>query len=210
MTASPALVTGCALLGLPTGTLLSVLARRTVPESGPPLAAPLPAACTSALFALLSWRLGPTAALPGYLYLGAIGIPLTVIDLRVRRLPDRLVLPAYPVGALLLASAAAMLGDARPFLRALAAAAVLFAAYALLAIIGPRNGMGGGDVKLAGVLGMFLGWLGWREVLTGTALAFGLGAATGAALLVLRRATWRSSIPFGPFMLVGALVATTI
>jgi leader peptidase (prepilin peptidase)/N-methyltransferase len=75
--------------------------------------------------------------------------------------------------------------------------------YLLLAMLYP-GGMGLGDVKLAGVLGLFLGWLGWGELVVGAFGAFLLGGLFGVALLLGRRAGRKSSIPFGPWMLVGA------
>jgi leader peptidase (prepilin peptidase)/N-methyltransferase len=68
-------------------------------------------------------------------------------------------------------------------------------------------GMGYGDVKLAGLLGLYLGWLGWGPVLVGTFTGFLLGGLVGVALLVTRRAGRRTAIPFGPFMLGGAMLA---
>jgi leader peptidase (prepilin peptidase)/N-methyltransferase len=67
--------------------------------------------------------------------------------------------------------------------------------------------MGFGDVKLAGVLGLFLGWLGWGEVISGGFLGFLFGGVVGVGLIMARRAGRKSQIPFGPFMLAGALVA---
>jgi leader peptidase (prepilin peptidase)/N-methyltransferase len=67
--------------------------------------------------------------------------------------------------------------------------------------------MGFGDVKLAGVLGLYLGWLGWAEVVTGAFLGFLFGGVVGMALMAARKAGRKSQIPFGPFMLVGAFVA---
>jgi leader peptidase (prepilin peptidase)/N-methyltransferase len=64
--------------------------------------------------------------------------------------------------------------------------------------------MGMGDVKLAGVLGLFLGWLGWSELLVGAFAAFLLGGVVALALLAARRVTRSSGIPFGPWMLAGA------
>jgi leader peptidase (prepilin peptidase)/N-methyltransferase len=93
-----------------------------------------------------------------------------------------------------------------PYLRAWLAALALFAFYLLLVVIYPK-GMGLGDVKLAGVLGLVLGWLGWPEVLLGWFLGFLLGAVVGVSLMALRRAGRKSKIPFGPFMLLGALLA---
>jgi len=67
--------------------------------------------------------------------------------------------------------------------------------------------MGFGDVKLAGVLGGYLAWLGWGELVVGAFAAFLLGGLAGILLMVLRRAGRKSHIPFGPWMLLGALIA---
>ena len=67
--------------------------------------------------------------------------------------------------------------------------------------------MGFGDVKLAGLLGLYLGWLGWIELAVGAFAAFLFGGLVGLALLVTGRAGRKSHLPFGPFMLVGALLA---
>jgi leader peptidase (prepilin peptidase)/N-methyltransferase len=66
--------------------------------------------------------------------------------------------------------------------------------------------LGGGDVKLAGLAGLVLGWLGWRAVLTGAALGFILAGLAGLALLAARRVTLQGVISFGPFLLGGALL----
>jgi len=81
----------------------------------------------------------------------------------------------------------------------------MYALYRLLAAL-PR-GMGGGDVKLAPLLGFYLGWLGWSSVLVGAFAGFLLGGVTGAALMSARVATRKSRIPFGPFMLAGVFLA---
>jgi len=67
--------------------------------------------------------------------------------------------------------------------------------------------MGFGDVKLAPTLGLVLGWYGWGAVVTGTFAGFALGAVWGLFLIAARRAGRRTALPFGPFMLVGALAA---
>jgi leader peptidase (prepilin peptidase)/N-methyltransferase len=81
--------------------------------------------------------------------------------------------------------------------------------YFLLRAVYPP-GMGFGDVKLAGVLGMYLGFLGWPHVFAGTFAAFLFGGLWSLALLVSRRGTLKSSIPFGPFMLAGAVAAMAL
>ena len=142
-------------------------------------------------------------SLAALLYLAAVSIALTIIDLETQRLPDAIVLPAYPVGAVLLTGAAVLSGD--PGRLALAAigmvALVLF--YAVM-FFGYRGGMGMGDVKLAGVLGMYLGYTGLGPLLVGAFAPFLLGGVFAIALIVLRRAGRKSRIPFGPWMLLGS------
>jgi leader peptidase (prepilin peptidase)/N-methyltransferase len=67
--------------------------------------------------------------------------------------------------------------------------------------------MGFGDVKLAGVLGLYLGWLGWAPLAVGTLAAFLLGGIVGVALMAGGRAGRKTALPFGPSMLAGALIA---
>ena len=85
----------------------------------------------------------------------------------------------------------------------IAAALVVFGLFAALFYMG---GMGGGDVKLAGIVGMYLGYIGWGALAVGAFAAFLLGGLYGIALLILRRAGAKSRIPFGPWMLLGAWV----
>jgi leader peptidase (prepilin peptidase) / N-methyltransferase len=167
---------------------------------------PLVEAATAALFVAITARLGITPELPAFLYLGAVALALALIDLDIRRLPNSIVLPSYVVGAFLLLPAAIARGDWAAAGRGLTAMAVLFAVYFAISF-GFRGGMGFGDVKLAGVLGLYLGWLGWSSVLVGTFAGFLLGGVVGVALLLARQASRRTAIPFGPFMLAGALVA---
>jgi leader peptidase (prepilin peptidase) / N-methyltransferase len=158
---------------------------------------------TAVLFGLVAWWTGPAWHLPAYLYLAAIAVALTAIDLDVRRLPDAIVLPAYPVAGVLLLGASVLEGDGGSALRALAGAAGLLALYVTLALLHP-GGMGLGDVKLSGVLGAYLAWAGWAELAVGGFLGFLLGGLVGAALMALGRAGRRTRVPFGPFMLAGA------
>ncbi len=167
---------------------------------------PLVELLTAVIFAALAWRIGLEPDLPAFLYLGAIGVALALIDLDVKRLPNVIVLPSYLVGGLLLGMAALVQRDLSSYLTALLGMAALFSLYFLLAFIYPA-GMGFGDVKLAGVLGLYLGWLGWSELLVGAFLGFLLGGVVGGGLMALGRATRKSKIPFGPFMLAGAFLA---
>ncbi|MDP9417851.1 MAG: prepilin peptidase [Actinomycetota bacterium] len=167
---------------------------------------PLVELATAALFAVVAYRFGWSWELPAFLYLAAISVALALIDLDVKRLPNAIVLPSYPVVALLLLLPAAVSGAWGDYLRALIGMVALFALYFVLALVYPA-GMGFGDVKLAGVLGLCLGWLGWAELAVGGFAGFLLGGVIGAVLMVVGRATRKSQIPFGPFMLVGAFIA---
>jgi leader peptidase (prepilin peptidase)/N-methyltransferase len=169
---------------------------------------PLVEICTSLLFVAVTARFGLQPVLAAYLYLAAIAVALTVIDLDVRRLPNVIVLPSYLVGALLIVPAAARAGWSSAA-RGLVAMVALSAFYLALSFLYP-GGMGLGDVKLAGLLGLYLGWLGWNWVWVGTFTGFLLGGLVGAVLLVTRRANRKTAIPFGPFMLAGAMLALFI
>jgi len=118
-------------------------------------------------------------------------------------LPNSLVLPAYIVIAVLLVAASVVYGDYSQLLSAAIGGVALFAAYFVMALVYP-GGMGFGDVKLAGAIGLLLGFLGWGPLVVGAFSAFLLGGLFGIALLVSRKANRKSGIPFGPWMLAGA------
>lgn len=164
---------------------------------------------TAAIVALLFARLGGQLAVVAFVYLGVVGVALTQIDIAVQRLPDRLTLPAYPALIILLATAAALDDDWTALLRAIIGAAAIGSGYVLLALASGGQ-LGGGDVKVAGLIGLLLGWLGWRTLMTGAWAGFALAAAASVVLLVARRVTRRSKISFGPFLLAGALLATAV
>jgi leader peptidase (prepilin peptidase)/N-methyltransferase len=164
------------------------------------------AVATAALFVLATLRFGTTAQLPAFLYLAVVGVLLAVIDLGHRLLPDRVVLPSLGIAAALLAAAAAGHGDWAALARAGIAAVVLFLVFLVLALVAP-SGMGFGDVKLAALLGLYLGWLGWNAVLVGAVAGFLVQAVLALGLLATRRIGLRGELPFGPAMLVGAALA---
>ena len=143
--------------------------------------------------------------LVAFLYLAAISVVLALIDLDVHKLPNAIVLPSYLVVGVLFAAAAALSGDWGALLRAAVGLAGMWVFYLILALVRP-GGMGFGDVKLAGVLGAYLGWLGWGPLAVGAFAGFVLGGLFAIALIVLRRAKRTSGIPFGPWMLAGAWV----
>lgn len=147
--------------------------------------------------------------LVAFLYLGAIGVALALIDRDTHTLPNRIVVPGYVVGVVLLGASAVLRGDPGALLRAAIGGAALFLFYFVVAVAAPR-GMGFGDVKLAGVLGLFLGYLGWAQLVVGAFAAFLLGGLFAVGLLLARRAGRRSGIPFGPWMIAGAWLGIVV
>ncbi len=134
-----------------------------------------------------------------------VGIVLSIIDLRSHRLPNGLVLPLYPAAAVVCVARAADLGAVWPIVSGAVGGLVLFAAYLLLRRFG--GGVGGGDVKLAGALGLLVGSVDPVAPIVATALAFVGAGLIAAGLIAARRATRATRIPFGPFMIAGAAVA---
>jgi len=147
----------------------------------------------------------PIAWVP-FIYLAITGVPLARIDAYELRLPDRLVLPAYPLTAGCFCTAAALADRWGPLTRAVVGGVLLWGFYRLLRALRPGE-LGRGDVKLAGVLGAQLAWLGWGSWQVGALLSFVLFIAAGVVGVVLKRATWRTRQAFGPYMLIGALAA---
>ncbi len=150
---------------------------------------------------LIAWIL----ALVAFLYLAAISVVLALIDLDTHTLPNRIVLPSYVVGIALLATSSILTGDTGALLRAGIGMAALGLGYFAMALAYP-GGMGFGDVKLAGVLGLYLAWIGWGPLAVGAFAAFLLGGLFSVGLIVARKAGRKSGIPFGPWMLAGAWV----
>src|SRR5690606_14908055 len=131
------------------------------------------------------------------------------IDLRVHRLPNRLTLPSYAVIAGLLVLAAGLANAWGSLVGAAIGGAALWGAFFALMLVYPA-GMGFGDVKLAGLLGMVLGWLGAGPLVVGLFAAFCYGGLTGLGLMLARRASRNSPIPFGPFLLLGFWTAVLL
>jgi leader peptidase (prepilin peptidase)/N-methyltransferase len=161
---------------------------------------------TAAVLTLLLGRFGGQPDMVAFGFFGALGVALAAIDIAVKRLPDPLTLPAYPILIAMLGIAALISGDIGALGRALLGCLALSGCFLVLALIRPGD-LGGGDVKLAGLTGLVLGWLGWPALIFGAALAFVLSAIVGLALLATRRATLQSAMSFGPFLVGGAVLA---
>jgi leader peptidase (prepilin peptidase)/N-methyltransferase len=178
---------------------------------------PLVEAGTAVAFVIVTARFGPALLgatttpdavagaieLVAFLTLTAVSIALALIDLDTKRLPNAIVVPALVAGILLLAAAALVRGDVLALAGAAIGGAGLFALYLILALVS-RGGMGMGDVKLAAVLGLYLGFLGWGNLLVGAFAAFVFGGVFGLVLMLIRRAGRKTAIPFGPWMILGA------
>jgi len=168
-----------------------------------PVRYPLVEAGTAVAFGAVAAWLGPVAVLPAFLFLAAVSIALALVDIDTFRLPFVIVAPSYPVAAVLLGGASLVERDNGSALRALVGGAALWLLYRLLHAVYPR-GMGYGDVRLAGVLGMYLGWLGWSALVTGAFFGFVVGGLGGIVVVVAGRGSLKTHIPYGPYMLVGA------
>lgn len=138
-----------------------------------------------------------------YSFFAIVAVQLSVIDWRLRILPNILVLPSGLIGLVLLVASAAFEDRWDDLVRALTGAVLLFLLYLVLALVSPKS-LGMGDVKLAGIVGLYLAFQGWTSLLLGAATGFLLGALIGVALLSARRAGPKSMIPFGPSILTGA------
>ena len=170
---------------------------------GVPLALEL---VTGVVLALIFGRFAGLPDAAAFAFLGAVGVALAAVDLAVQRLPDRLTLPLYPGLIVLLGLATVFDGRPAYLVRAALGGLVLGGVYLMLGLLS-RGQLGGGDVKLAGGLGIALGWLGWPTLVSGAALGFVLMGVVSLGLLAARRITLQHSLSFGPFMLAGALVA---
>jgi len=159
--------------------------------------------------AVCGWRIGPHPALIAYLAAALAAVVLAATDARVKRLPNVLVLPLYPFTAAVLLVAELTDSHHGSLPRALLAMVALAGAFYLLALASP-GALGLGDVKLVGVLGLLLGWLSWAAVIAGVFLGFVVAAVAGIGLLVTRRAGRKDTIPFGPYLLLGALLALAL
>lgn len=167
----------------------------------------------------LAWKSAVVAAAAGAVVGAAVGwewalvlwvplvpvsVALAVVDWRTRLLPTAVIRPTYGVVIALVLVGWAVTGDTDAAVRAALGWLVAGGLYALLWLIYPR-GLGFGDVRLAGVLGIALGWVGWGTLLVGVYAGFLLGGVLGGLLSVMH-VVERKGFPFGPFMLLGALV----
>ena len=154
----------------------------------------------------VGWRIGPHAALPAFLVFGAVGWLVALSDTSERRIPNAALMIAYPIIGGLLVEASSMSGHWQNLLRAALAGAALGAFYLALALWRPGE-LGLGDCKFAPLVGLALGWLSWSAVIEGALFGF-LGAVLWfLPRALLHRVSRSTQVAFGPFMVIGALVA---
>jgi leader peptidase (prepilin peptidase) / N-methyltransferase len=208
---TPATITGWSLTGLGTGAALAALAPHATSATGrscAPRAVPM-AVITAALFAILMWRIGTKPELLAYSWLAAIGVPLAIIDWTTGQLPTKLIVPGYLVLMLLLALSAALDHRLYPLARSVGGMVALLLFYGALYVVFAGQ-LGGGDLRLGGMLGLALGWAGWTAVIGGTLLGWSAAAASLLVHRITRRGPRDSDIRLGPFLLAGALTALLI
>lgn len=179
-----------------------------------PISARYPAAeaITAVLWVLAVLRLGscdgcrPMDAIAFMPFLWAL-VALSLIDLEHKLIPNRILYPALGVSIVLIAVAAATGPGWGAFGRAAGGAAASFAVFNIIHFISP-GGMGYGDVRLSGLIGLHLGYLSWGRIYAGFLLGFLLGAVVGLLLMGLGKAGRKTAVPFGPFLAAGAVIAT--
>jgi len=158
------------------------------------------------LFAALTVRFGVSIELPAYLYLVTVGVALTMMDFDLRRLPDAIILPSYVVTVVLLMPAGAASGNWYAGVRALAGMTALLGLYFALALAYP-NGLGFGDVKLAGLVGLYIGWLSWNALFLTAIGSLLIACVGGTAVQVTKQATGAVAVRITPCLVSAAVLA---
>lgn len=163
----------------------------------------------AALFAAMAWRFAGQVGLFAYSWLGAFGVLLAALDLKVGRLPTRLLWLGGSVLAALFGLAAVIHEDAYSIVRSAGGLLALLVFYGALYFVLPGQ-LGGGDLRLGGLLGLALGWAGWTALLYGTLLGWLSAALALLVLRVIRGPELARQIPLGPFLIFGAIVAVLV
>ncbi|MDT0276998.1 prepilin peptidase [Blastococcus goldschmidtiae] len=209
----PVLAVGVLVIAVVVGPWLARVAVRLAARDDAVLPTPLRTGVMAAAFAALLAGAGELTGLrpaTGALaWAAGAAVVLAATDLLSHRLPDRVTYPAYLVCSTALLVDAVVHGTWGALLTAAAAGAAAVLAGGLGWIVSPQ-GLGLGDVKLLGLLGLLLGWFGWGVLMAGVFLGLLTGALVSVLLLVTRRVGWRTAIPFGPPLLAGAVLALAL
>jgi leader peptidase (prepilin peptidase) / N-methyltransferase len=205
------LVSVATALGLALSPLAEILIAKQLPRVGALPALPVritTAALTGLLFGAFSLRFGMELALPAFLFLAVLGVQLSRIDIALHLLPNPLVLMLLAGGFILLLMPGLTNMQADDLLRAGLGAVILFAGYLTLGLISP-GAIGMGDVKLAAPVGLYLGYLGWSQLLYGGLFGFILNGVVTVMILKRKSRNGAVEVAHGPSML-GALAATSL
>ena len=219
------LLTLAALVGLAVGPLLADVAKRVLMDPAPPLVTSADAGValrfggsdrsmadrvvqisTAALFVALAVAAPSRASIPAYWWFAVVTVVVTLTDVASKLIPNRITLPGGLVGGGLLVAASVVDRSGNRLLWALIGAAAYFTFMLILALIVP-GGLGFGDVKLAPILGAYLGFSRPGFVVLGIVAAYVIGGVVSLLLLVTRIKGRKDAIPFGPYMVVGAYCA---
>ena len=163
----------------------------------------------AALFVAMGFRFGADVALIAFCILSAALVALTWIDLHEFRLPREITYVAFGLSAPVLVVAALVNDEPDRIWQAFLGAAIALATMGVI-YLASRGGMGDGDVRLAPLLGLHLGYLNPGIVPVGLFLGFLLGAAVGVALMAFGGGGRKTAVPFGPFLAAGTLLAVFI
>ncbi|MDP1792993.1 MAG: A24 family peptidase [Acidimicrobiales bacterium] len=176
-----------------------------VPRAGPWLAkGPRLGLFLAVVAGAVALRFGAEPATAAHV-VTAVGLTvLSVIDFDLFLLPKRIVWPLAGATLVLLGIAALVDGSSVELKQAVIGGTAAFTAMCVLAFITP-GGMGFGDVRLAALIGLDLGWLGLQQVLFGLFAGFFFGAVIGLLLIAIGKRGRKDYVPFGPFMALGAL-----
>lgn len=158
------------------------------------------------IYAGLAARLGFNWDLPAFLVFASSLLALACIDFEHLVLPKTIVYPTLALVAGLLLLVAAVSGDWNRLLVAVICSVSWFGVFFVVNLASPRL-LGFGDVRLALVLGLGLGWLGWRSVVLGFFAANVIGAVIGLVLIGTKKITHDQQIPYAVFLALGAAVA---
>jgi leader peptidase (prepilin peptidase) / N-methyltransferase len=158
---------------------------------------PVVEAMTGALFGLAAWRFGLDWRLLLAWAFVAANIAVAFIDYDHMIIPDKIVLPGTVIGL----GAAIALDPGAWWVYLVSSAGAVFFIFALV-MLWP-GGMGPGDIKMALFMGAVLG----TSVIVGMFVAFLSGSALGVYLMLVKKRSRKTKVPFGPFLAFGAVVA---
>lgn len=199
------------LILFPVGLVVGVLAEAVAIEA--PLSEvrerssrlALVSVATGLLFAATPLVVGVNWVLPAYLWFVALTVTLTLTDIDSKLIPNRILFPGTAVALVLLYAGSLIEGQA--LLRPLLGGAVYYLLLLVLALVGPSGGMGGGDVKLGFLLGVFTAYPSWDTLIVAVLAAFIVGGLVSVVLMVTRIRGRKDAIAFGPYLIVGAYIA---